>query len=122
MVNEMIPINKAVIEQALGALETAHYKMIDAGMLNQDILNKNFTAHEALRAALHQSLEHTSMLVEAGKLDVLKGSEKRRQNALWAQITDYEKRAKETKNDIKKAHYTKMAQELRGKLKTKDVP
>ena len=57
MRNEMIAIDKAVIEQVLEALKTAHYKMIDAGMLNQDILNKNFTAHEALRAALHQSLE-----------------------------------------------------------------
>jgi hypothetical protein len=46
------------------------------------------------------------------------GADERKQNALWAQITDYEKRAKATKNDIKKAHYEKMANELRGKLKT----
>jgi len=51
---------------------------------------------------------------------VAEGSEERSQNRLWAMITDYEKRAKETKNDIKKAHYMKMAGELRGKLKTSD--
>lgn len=52
-----ITIDKAVIEQALEALKTAHYKMIDAGMLNQAILNKNFTAHEALRDSLRQAME-----------------------------------------------------------------
>jgi hypothetical protein len=52
---------------------------------------------------------------------VAEGESERKQNALWAQITDYEKRAKATKNDIKKAHYTKMADELRVKLKTRDV-
>ena len=51
---------------------------------------------------------------------VAEGSEERSQNRLWAMITDYEKRAKATKNDIKKAHYMKMAGELRGKLKTSD--
>lgn len=51
---------------------------------------------------------------------VKEGAEQRQQNALWAQITDYEKRAKATKNDIKKAHYMKMASELRSKLKTND--
>ncbi len=52
---------------------------------------------------------------------VAEGADERKQNALWAQITDYEKRAKATKNDIKKAHYEKMANELRGKLKTSDL-
>ena len=51
---------------------------------------------------------------------VVEGSEERGQNRLWAMITDYEQRAKATKNDIKKAHYMKMASELRGKLKTID--
>ena len=51
---------------------------------------------------------------------VAEGSEERSQNRLWAMITDYEQRAKATKNDIKKAHYMKMASELRGKLKTND--
>lgn len=40
----------------------------------------------------------------------------RKTNALWAQITDYEKRAKATKDPIKKDHYMKMATELRRKL------
>lgn len=39
---------------------------------------------------------------------------------LWAQIADYEKRAKATKNDIRKTHYAKMADELRAKLPTSD--
>ena len=52
--------------------------------------------------------------------DVTEGSEERRHNRLWQMITDYEKRAKATSNDIKKAHYLKMAGELRGKLKTSD--
>lgn len=51
---------------------------------------------------------------------VAEGSEERGQNRLWQMITDYEQRAKATKNDIKKAHYMKMASELRGKLKTSD--
>jgi len=51
---------------------------------------------------------------------VAEGSEERSQNRLWQMITDYEQRAKATKNDIKKAHYIKMASELRGKLKTSD--
>jgi hypothetical protein len=49
------------------------------------------------------------------------GQDERSQNRLWAQITDYEKRAKATSNDIKKQHYLKMASDLRGKLKTSDV-
>lgn len=52
--------------------------------------------------------------------DVTEGSKERRHNRLWQMITDYEKRAKATSNDIKKAHYLKMAGELRGKLKTSD--
>ena len=51
---------------------------------------------------------------------VAEGSEERSQKRLWAQITDYEQRAKATKNDIKRNHYLKMASELRGKLKTTD--
>jgi hypothetical protein len=51
---------------------------------------------------------------------VAEGTEERGQNRLWQMITDYEQRAKATKNDIKKAHYLKMASELRGKLKTSD--
>lgn len=47
---------------------------------------------------------------------VAEGTDERKRNALWAQITSYEKRAKETKNDIKKQHLLKMADELRSKL------
>lgn len=48
------------------------------------------------------------------------GAEDRKRNALWAQITDYEKRAKATKNDIKKNHLLKMADDLRAKLPTNE--
>jgi hypothetical protein len=54
---------------------------------------------------------------EAG---VAEGADERKRNAMWAQITSYEKRAKETKNDIKKDHLMKMASELRAKLPTTD--
>lgn len=57
---------------------------------------------------------------KADREEVDEGAEDRGQNRLWAQITDYEKRAKATKNDTKKAHYMRMASELRGKLKTSD--
>lgn len=56
--------------------------------------------------------------VQGQEQGVAEGSEERGQNRLWQMITDYEQRAKATKNDIKKAHYLKMASELRGKLKT----
>jgi hypothetical protein len=49
------------------------------------------------------------------------GADERSQNALWAQITAHEKQAKATKNDIKKQHHMKMADELRSKLKTNDL-
>ena len=51
---------------------------------------------------------------------VAEGAEERKRNALWAQITSYEQRAKATKNDIKKQHLLKMADELRGKLPPTD--
>jgi len=44
----------------------------------------------------------------------------RKQARLWMMITDYEKRAKATKSDIKKSHYLAMAQDLRHKLKSSD--
>ena len=58
---------------------------------------------------------------KAKQQGVAEGSEERSQNRLWQMITDYEKRAKATSNDIKKAHYLKMADELRSKLKTSDL-
>jgi hypothetical protein len=51
---------------------------------------------------------------------VTEGAEERSQNRLWQMITDYEKRAKATKSDIKRDHYMKIAQQLRDKLKTSD--
>lgn len=52
-----ILIDRAVVEQALEALKAAHYNLIDAGVLDQSLLNKNFTAHDALRTALAEPAE-----------------------------------------------------------------
>lgn len=41
-------------------------------------------------------------------------------NRLWAIITDYENRAKRTRNAILKLHYLRMARELRLKLTVSD--
>jgi Gene product 88 len=41
-------------------------------------------------------------------------------NRLWQMISDYERRAKMSKNDIRKQHYMKMADELRTKLPTNE--
>lgn len=49
------------------------------------------------------------------------GTKQRKTNATWAQITDYEKRAKATKDDIKKNHYMQMAKDLRAKLPTNEA-
>ena len=51
---------------------------------------------------------------------VAEGSEERSQNRLWQMISDYEQRAKATKNDIKKQHYLQMASKLRRQLNTSD--
>ncbi len=53
--------------------------------------------------------------------EVKEGADERKQNALWAQITQHEKQAKATKNDIKKQHHMKMASDLRSQLKTSDL-
>ena len=47
------------------------------------------------------------------------GTDERKQNALWAQITAHEKAAKKSK-DLKQQHHLKMADQLRSQLKTSD--
>jgi len=54
------------------------------------------------------------------QLEETENGKERKRNALWAQITSYEKRARETTNDIKRDHLMKMADELRAKLPTTD--
>lgn len=44
----------------------------------------------------------------------------REQNALWAQINDYERKARASRSDLKKSEYERMARELRRKLKSDD--
>jgi len=51
--------------------------------------------------------------------EVAEGSDERKQNSLWAQITAHEKAAAKSK-DLKKQHHLKMADQLRSKLKTSD--
>ena len=50
---------------------------------------------------------------------VAEGTDERKQNALWAQITAHEKAAKASK-DLKRQHHLKMADQLRSQLKTSD--
>lgn len=69
---------------------------------------KVFELLETARCAPDQA-PHDAAYISEGEKD-------RKTNALWAQIADYEKRAKAAKNPIKKDHYTKMASELRRKL------
>ena len=42
----------SAMKQALEALKKSHYYMIDAGLPNQSMLDENFTAITALRAAI----------------------------------------------------------------------
>jgi hypothetical protein len=42
--------------QAMAALQETHFAMISAGLLDQERLNKNFTAHEELRAAIEKAM------------------------------------------------------------------
>ncbi len=57
---------------------------------------------------------------EARNKNVSEGSDERKQNALWAQITAHEKAAKKSK-DLKQQHHLKMANQLRSQLKTSDT-
>jgi len=78
----------------------------------------------ALAAMQKKNPKLAAMMAQAGMnadgTDIAEGSDERKRNAMWAQITSYENRAKETKNDIKRDHLMKMASELRAKLPTTD--
>jgi hypothetical protein len=57
--------------------------------------------------------------------DVEEGADERNHNALWAQITDYEKRqakAERYGRDTQAQHFKQMADQLRAKLPTNDNP
>jgi len=64
-------------------------------------------------------LKNSSVWRQKQQEGVEEGTE-RSQNRLWQMITDYEQRAKATKNDIKKQHYLQMASKLRRQLNTSD--
>jgi hypothetical protein len=51
---------------------------------------------------------------------ISEGTEERKRNRQMAQATDYETRAKQTTNDIKKQHYLKMAADIRRGIKTSE--
>jgi len=46
--------DKEAMKLALEALEDTHYRIISAGLLDQDLLNRNFTVATALRERLAQ--------------------------------------------------------------------
>ena len=75
---------------------------------------------EAASKAFKKHERYANLRAPGTFTKVDEGADDRKQNALWAQITAHEKQAKATKNDIKKQHHLKMADELRGKLKTSD--
>lgn len=82
---------------------------------DDDYFRELFRKQRAAKAKAEREADHDRIATGTNE-----DAEMRGQNRLWAQITDYEKRAKATKNDIKKQHYMKMASELRSKLKTSD--
>ena len=84
------------------------------------IYAKNAQDAKAKYKQLGDPLGGATQAVEIKEDDVEESSDSMAQNRLWKMISDYEKRAKETKNDIKRDHYMKMAQQLRGKLKTNE--
>ena len=52
-----------VLKQALEALEDTHYRIISAGLLDQDLLNRNFTVATALRERLAQPEQEALAIV-----------------------------------------------------------
>jgi hypothetical protein len=46
--------DKEAMKRALDAFEDTHYRIISAGLLDQDLLNRNFTVATALRERLAQ--------------------------------------------------------------------
>lgn len=76
-----------------------------------------FNSRREAELALANHPDRASLVIEA---IIEEESDQRKVNAIRAQIEDYEKRAKATKNDIKKQHLMQMAKELRAKLPTSD--
>jgi hypothetical protein len=64
---------------------------------------------------LKQDQSFRGTVNEEDTLDV-EPKRSRKDNRLWQMITDYEERARKTKNDIKRNHYMRMASDLRDKL------
>ena len=72
--------DKEAMKLALDALKDTHYRIISAGLLDQDLLNRNFTVATALRERLAQPAPvqepvagHIGWLVRnsQGKFDLL---------------------------------------------------
>jgi len=115
---------QGVTEAAQGILHRVRYQCDDPS--GSGIASGHITLHAPDKAAAaryaasdlsKKGKKNVKVLaVTPQKQGVAEGEQDRKRNALWAQITSYEKRAKETKNDIKKQHLLKMADELRGKL------
>jgi len=56
--------DKEAMAMALDALEDTHYRIISAGLLDQDLLNRNFTVATALRERLAQPEQEPVAYVE----------------------------------------------------------
>jgi len=102
---------KVEIGGKIAFVEPAHSRVPDSAMTLTGKDGKTYRVW-ATKGTVQSPQRYHAVPVQ----DVKEGAEERKRNALWAQITSYEKRAKETKNDIKKQHLLKMADELRGKL------
>jgi hypothetical protein len=83
-------------------------KKMDAGKFGKTDADKdaNFQRYKKIQDKLKEQ-------------GVAEGTDERKQNALWAQITAHEKAAKASK-DLKRQHHLKMADQLRSQLKTSD--
>lgn len=102
---------KVEIGGKIAFVEPAHSRVPDSAMTLTGKDGKTYRVW-ATKGTVQSPQRYHAVPVEGVK----EGAEERKRNALWAQITSYEKRAKETQNDIKKQHLLKMADELRGKL------
>jgi hypothetical protein len=60
--------DRELMQQALDALKDTHYRIIGAGLLDQDLLNRNFTVATALRERLAQEIALDRMAENAREL------------------------------------------------------
>jgi hypothetical protein len=102
----------------------------DSADMEQWVMEKIAIANENLRTVYeylnYESREQEGALpsfqfesAEQQFDSIMEGEDDRKQNALWAEINRHEQAAKKSK-DLKQQHHLKMADQLRGQLKTSD--